>query len=60
MTFNSKNDMQRLNALRIEEEHRRREEEMQTRLSHPRGGEMAQGSSRLHGFAARIRRALRR
>ena len=59
MTF-GKNDMQRINGLRIEEEDRRRAEETQARLAHGRRGEIAEERNRLGKFFARLRSAFRR
>jgi hypothetical protein len=60
MTFNSRNDMQRVNGFRIEEEARRRERETQTRLAHSRNGDIPRRAGRFNSYIERIRRAFRR
>ena len=59
MTF-GKNDMQRVQGLRIEEESRRREEELDARLTLGQSYDMTPRRSRLGTFVARVRNALRR
>jgi hypothetical protein len=59
MTFNSRNEMQRISGFRIEEEARRREEETQMRPAHSGNGDIPRRASRFDGYIARIRQAFR-
>lgn len=55
-----KNDLHRLQGLRIEEESRRRDEETEQRLAHSQPSDMPPRRSLLGDFVATIRRAVRR
>jgi hypothetical protein len=59
MSF-GRNDMQRVNGLRIEEESRRKDEEVQNRLATQARFDGAPPPGRLSSFVSRIRRAARR
>ena len=59
MTY-GRNDMQRINGLRIEEESRRRDEETQAQIAHGDKFDAGRRMSRFDALVAKVQRAVRR